>query len=71
MERFILGIDIGTTSVKAVLISTEGRLVDEASASHDLISHFPGWAEEHAEQWWANTGKTIRALISRRIMARL
>ena len=65
MERFILGIDIGTTSVKAVLVSNKGKLVDEANASHDLISLFTGWAEERAECWWANTRKTINELISR------
>ena len=65
MERFVLGIDIGTTSVKAALVSSEGRLVDEASAPHDLISLLPGWAEERAEDWWANTRRTIRELVSR------
>ncbi len=65
MERFVLGIDIGTTSVKAVLVSAEGRLVDEANASHGLISVSPGWAEERADCWWVNTVTTVRDLISR------
>ena len=65
MDRYVLGIDIGTTSVKAVLVCADGRLVDEASAAHDLISRRPGWAEERAELWWQNTVKAIRALLSR------
>lgn len=65
MEHFVLGIDIGTTSVKAVLVSSEGKLVDEANASHDLISLFPGWAEERADRWWENTVATVKDLISR------
>ena len=65
MERFVLGVDIGTTSVKAVLVSTEGKLLDESNASHDLISLFPGWAEERADCWWANTQKTVRDLMAR------
>lgn len=65
MERFVLGIDIGTTSVKAVLVSNTGKLIDEANASHDLISLFPGWAEEKADCWWINTQKTVRQLIRR------
>ena len=65
MERFVLGVDIGTTSVKAVLVSTEGKLLDESNASHDLISLFPGWAEERADCWWANTQKTVRDLMTR------
>ncbi len=62
MERYVLGIDIGTTAVKAVLVSGEGRLVDEASASHDLLSLCPGWAEERADDWWMNVRKAVRAL---------
>ena len=66
MERFVLGIDIGTTSVKTVLVSGEGVLVDEASASHDLISLHTGWAEEDADKWWRNVKKTLRELSERR-----
>ena len=51
MERFVFGIDIGTTSVKTVLVSGDGNLVDEASASHDLISLHAGWAEEDVDKW--------------------
>ena len=62
MERFVLGIDIGTTSVKAVLVSSVGELVDEVSVPHDLISLHTGWAEEDADKWWngeyANGGNT-------------
>ena len=49
MERYILGIDIGTTSVKALLISESGALAAEGKADHDLISAHPGWAEENAQ----------------------
>ena len=65
MERFVLGIDIGTTSVKTVLASTAGKLVDESTASHDLISLFPGWAEENADRWWENAMSTVRDLIAK------
>ena len=65
MERTVLGIDIGTTSVKTVLVSSEGRIVDEASASHDLISLRSGWAEEDTGRWWENTVVTVNALKAR------
>ena len=65
MIKYTLGIDIGTTSVKAILISSEGRIVDEASAEHDLISLHPGWAEEDAEKWWENTVRAVRTITKR------
>ena len=65
MERTVLGIDIGTTSVKAVLVSRTGRIVDEVSAPHDLISLKAGWAEENAPDWWNNTVKVLNRLKER------
>ena len=62
MERYILGIDIGTTSVKALLISESGALAAEGRADHDLISAHPGWAEENAEVWWSNTVAAVRQI---------
>ena len=50
--RTVLGIDIGTTSVKAILVSADGRIVDEANVPHDLLSPKAGWAEENAADWW-------------------
>jgi xylulokinase len=62
VSRYALGIDVGTTSVKAILISREGQIVFETSAPHDLYSENVGWAEENAEEWWANTILVIRKL---------
>ena len=65
MERTTLGIDIGTTSVKAVLVSSGGRIIDEVSAPHDLISEKAGWAEENANDWWRNTVTVLQRLKER------
>ncbi len=63
--EYVLGIDIGTTSVKTVLLSSEGRIVDEASRPHDLVSLHPGWAEEDASVWWQNAKDCISELAGR------
>jgi len=65
MSEYALGIDIGTTSVKAVLISSQGFIADEASAGHDLTSLHPNWAEEDADVWWMNTVSVVRELSKR------
>ncbi|MBD2844345.1 FGGY-family carbohydrate kinase [Paenibacillus sp. IB182496] len=54
-----MGIDIGTTAVKAILLS-ERDIVHQSSATHSLRSPQVGWAEEDAEQWWANTLRVVR-----------
>ncbi len=65
MAYYALGIDIGTTSVKTLLLSSDGHIADEESAQHDLISMHVGWAEENAADWWNNTLKTVREIIKR------
>ena len=46
--QYSLGIDIGTTSVKVIMISAEGKIFDETNVPHDLLSKHPNWAEENA-----------------------
>lgn len=45
-KNYVLGIDIGTTSVKVVLVSSEGKIIAEANKQHDLLAPYPNWAEE-------------------------
>lgn len=59
MPQYAMGIDIGTTGVKTILISGEGELTAQETQPHDLLSLRPGWAEEKAELWWANAAATV------------
>ena len=65
MGKYILGIDIGTTAAKLILISADGRIVCESNQSHDLISLHRNWAEERAEDWWQNVIDGIADLKAR------
>ncbi|MCL2367400.1 MAG: FGGY-family carbohydrate kinase [Oscillospiraceae bacterium] len=60
--KYLLGIDIGTTSVKVVLISDRGEILAEASREHDLLTPEPGWAEECAFTWWENTQAAVQEI---------
>ena len=51
---FLMGIDIGTTATKIVLIDLEGQIVASVEKPSRLLSPRPGWAEENADQWWDN-----------------
>jgi xylulokinase len=56
-EPLLLGLDIGTSSSKAVLVDPEGRLVASAERGHGLSMPRPGWFEHDAEKvWWADLG---------------
>jgi xylulokinase len=56
----LLGIDIGTSSVKGIVIEPGGKTLAQATAEHHLSSPQPGWSEEAPDVWWNNTVKVIR-----------
>ena len=64
MSAYLLGIDIGTTATKAILLDTERGIVAAAEATATLRSPQAGWAEEDAGEWWRNLPKIIAACIS-------
>jgi xylulokinase len=62
-ERYVLGIDVGTTGLKAVALEQQRGIVAQAGRPHELLSPHPGWAEEEPEQWWTTTVEAIRELL--------
>ena len=62
MKHQAIGVDIGTTGVKAALIDVDGRLLASATVEHDLHSPHTGWAEEDPADWIAGTIATLRQL---------
>jgi xylulokinase len=57
-----LGIDLGTTATKAVVIDAGGTVVAEAERPSELSSPHPGWAEEDTALWWSNVCELCREL---------
>ena len=49
---YVLGVDIGTGSAKAVLLDEGGALVGRGGAEYGLYTPHPGWVEQDAEDWW-------------------
>ncbi|BBK42130.1 carbohydrate kinase [Allostella vacuolata] len=58
----LAGLDIGTTSTIGVLIRPDGATLATASRPVRLHAEHPGWAEEEAEEWWANACAVLREL---------
>src|SRR5258706_4920656 len=57
-----LGLDIGTSAVKAILVASDGALHGSAAAPLELATPEPGWAEQHPDDWWAATVAAVRLL---------
>ncbi len=62
--KYLIGIDVGTSGTKAVLIDERGRSMAEATVEYGMDTPRPGWAEQHPEMWWRAGRKAIRNLLA-------
>ena len=62
--RCTLGIDIGTSSSKAVLVDDDGRILATAVAAHDVRRPRAGWVEMDGEIWWDELVRLSRELVA-------
>ena len=48
-----IGVDLGTSAVKLLLMDQEGQVVNIVSREYPLSFPHPGWSEQNPEDWWA------------------
>ena len=63
--RFMLyiGIDLGTSAVKLLLMDSEGNIRNIVSREYPLYFPHPGWSEQKPEDWYEQTVEGIRELL--------
>ncbi|MGB5646867.1 MAG: FGGY family carbohydrate kinase, partial [Muriicola sp.] len=66
MEKFILALDQGTTSCRALLFDKKGTIV--SSAQKEFTQHFPksGWVEHDALEIWNTQADMMKSAISQK-----
>lgn len=60
-----LGLDLGTSSLKAVLFDRDQRLIGQASHPLEISRPHPGWSEQDPEAWWRAVEATMAELCGR------
>ena len=58
----LVGLDVGTTGVKALALSPDGDVLARAEESYGLSTPHPGWAEQDPEDWWRAAERALAAL---------
>ena len=56
----LLGIDLGTSSVKVVVCTLEGAIEGIGNAEYPILTPLPGYAEQDPEDWWRATVTAVR-----------
>lgn len=59
----LIGVDVSTTGVKALLIDGQGKVLSSVTAPHALSMPHPLWSEQNPEDWWSGTCTSIREAI--------
>ena len=65
MTTHLLGIDVGTTGSKALLVDADGAVKASATTEYPMFTPQPLWAEQDPADWWAATVTSIRQVLDR------
>lgn len=60
---YYLGIDIGTSGTKTLLMDHDGNVLAESDATYPMEQPKPGWTQQDPDDWWKATVKTVRAVM--------
>jgi xylulokinase len=60
--RALIGLDVGTTAVKALAVGEDGAILGRCEVSYPLSTPRPGWSEQDPEDWWRATEQALAQL---------
>ncbi len=63
MAKYYLGLDVGTSGLKTVLIDQQGKVVTTNTQDYPIYTPKPLWSEQEPEDWWQATIKGIRQAV--------
>ena len=69
MKPYLLGIDIGTSGLKAAVFARGGEVIASASENYAVSYPQPGWAEQDPEAWWQAACTALKKLFSGTVRA--
>ena len=59
-----LGIDVGTSGTKTLIMDPRGRVLAAATSEHGISTPKPAWSEQDPKDWWRATVKATKAAIA-------
>ena len=63
-QPLLMGIDLGTGSVKVLLTGTDGRIAGKGAAEYGIVRPSPERAEQHPDAWWRGVVDATRAALA-------
>jgi xylulokinase len=63
-QTYLLGIDVGTSGSKALLVREDGEVAASATTEYGFSTPQPLWAEQNPADWWQATVASIRRVLA-------
>src|SRR5258708_28924560 len=67
----VLGIDLGTSAVKVIVLDADGRSLSVRKEGYQVMAPRPGWAEGDPNAWWRATVSAVQAAMAQAPHARI
>ncbi len=61
--KYVIGVDLGTSSVKVLLVNTQGVVKSEATKDYPLVHEKAGYSEQNPEHWVTGTVAALKQLM--------
>lgn len=61
---YVLGLDLGTSGLKGILVDKKGKIVDEASSDYPLLTPKRGYSEQDPKEWFRAAKEVMKAIVS-------
>ena len=63
VTKYYIGIDLGTSAVKLLLVDQQGVVVNAVTREYPLYCPHPGWSEQDPEDWWSGVQSGLKELL--------
>ncbi|HCT92602.1 MAG TPA: xylulokinase, partial [Lachnospiraceae bacterium] len=61
---YFIGVDLGTSAVKLLLMEESGKIAASVSREYPLYFPHPGWSEQNPEDWWTAVVDGLKELVA-------
>lgn len=62
---YFIGLDVGTSGAKALLINIKGEVIASATNEYPMLTPRANWTEQNPEDWWEASKKSIKSVASK------
>ena len=62
-KRYLIGLDIGTSGAKCILVDDAGVVIASSTQEYPLYTPKPGWAEQDPKDWWDAVVRGLKVIL--------